>query len=44
MSELSYRTFVGFLSLLGCLEMTYAVHLSGKKMFNSIVCELATNE
>ncbi|XP_077066706.1 ovochymase-2 [Siphateles boraxobius] len=31
MSELSYRTFVGFLSLLGFLEMTCAVHLSEAK-------------
>lgn len=31
MSELSYRTFVGFLILLGCLGMTFAVHASGKK-------------
>ncbi|KAL1247429.1 hypothetical protein QQF64_022805 [Cirrhinus molitorella] len=31
MSESSYRTFVGFLSLLGCLGMTFAIHYSDAK-------------
>ncbi len=43
MSELPYRTFGGFLILLGCLGMTFAVLASGKKMFNSFVWEQVTD-
>lgn len=43
MSEIPYRTFAGFLILLGCLGMTFAVHASGKKMFNLFVWEQVTD-